>query len=99
MRQPDPVLLDEDVQARAEAMAAEDRKLLDMLKEQTAEWREKNRPTPEPEPVVHLNRAERRTQVKMYAQLLAETEKQTPVRNATIIPRAARRRRKAHRAH
>lgn len=42
---------------------------------------------------VPLNRAQRRQQVKLYALLLRETEKQTPVRNSTIIPRSQRRRR------
>jgi hypothetical protein len=39
-----------------------------------------------------MNRAERRQQVKLYALLLRETEKQTPVVNPTIIPKSKRRR-------
>lgn len=44
-----------------------------------------------------MNRAQRRQQVRFYAQLLAETEKQAPYVNPTIIPRASRRRRKGGR--
>lgn len=45
------------------------------------------------EPRIPMNRAERRQQVRMYAALLAASEKQTPVVNPTIIPKSKRRRR------
>jgi len=38
-----------------------------------------------------MNRAERRSQVKLYALLLRESNKQQPVVNATIIPKNKRR--------
>lgn len=43
---------------------------------------------------VPMNRAQRRAQVKFYAAMLAETERQTPVVNPTIVPKSARRLRK-----
>lgn len=55
---------------------------------------------PDAEPVVTrmpMNRADRRAQVKLYARILAETERQTPVVNPTIIPRSQRRKRKGGR--
>jgi hypothetical protein len=55
-------------------------------------------PDEEPEPVrMPMNRAERRKQVKLYAMVLAATERQTPIVNPTIIPRAKRRRQKGGR--
>lgn len=57
---------------------------------------------PDAEPIVRqpMNRAERRAQVKQYAAILALTERQRPIVNPTIIPKADRRRRKGtRRAH
>lgn len=83
----------EEELALAQAQADKD---LDLLAAASAKAREKR---VEPEPVTerHMNRAERRAQVKYYAKLLAETERQEPIRNATIIPRAKRRRQKGGR--
>jgi hypothetical protein len=44
-----------------------------------------------------MNRAERRAQVAMYARILAAQERQTPIVNPTIIPKAKRRRHKGGR--
>lgn len=80
----------------AEAQAAKDAELMASLKAK------RGAPQPMQEPITittdarpKMNRAERRQQVKLYAMVLAGTEKQTPVRNPTIIPRSQRRRRKS----
>lgn len=41
---------------------------------------------------IPMNRAQRRQQVRLYAMLLANTERQRPVVNPTIIPKSKRRR-------
>jgi hypothetical protein len=75
-----------DAQAIAVEQAAKDAALMVELQARPK--------APKPEPVhVPMNRKERRSQVKFYARMLAETERQTPVVNATIIPRSQRRRR------
>ena len=54
------------------------------------------------EPRVPMNRAERRQQVKLYALLLREGEKQRPYVAPTVIPKSKRRRkpgRKGRLAH
>jgi hypothetical protein len=48
---------------------------------------------------VPMNRAERRAQVRMYAKVLAESERQRPIVNPTIIPRQTRRANRSRRAH
>lgn len=96
-----------DVMALAEAQALKDAELMAALAERkaakkseasglildaVADAEEKHaRPAPVKVP---MNRAQRRAQVKFYAKLLAETERQTPIVNPTIIPKSARRQRK-----
>lgn len=88
--------MDESTQAIAEAQAAKDREFLEALKA---------RPSAPIEEVVEaidltppkMNRAQRRERVKLYAMVLAEAERQAPFVADTIIPRSARRRRKAGR--
>lgn len=88
--------------AIAEEQAEKDAAMLAALQEKWEQWDEKTAALaeqiePEAPEVRPLNRAERRAQVAFYAMVLAGGNKQTPVRNATIIPRAERRRRKQHR--
>jgi len=83
--------LEDAMLALAQAQAKKDADLMASLQE-----RDKDQPKPiRPEPVkrVPLNRAQRRAQVKQYARLLTLTERQEPVVNPTIIPKAKRRRR------
>lgn len=100
MEQPEATAtLDPEVMAVAEAQAAKDLELLQALNARKAEAQEQEPitiTTDEPQRVP-LNRAERRAQVKLYATILASTERQVPVVNPTIIPRRERRRRKGGR--
>jgi hypothetical protein len=89
--------LDPEVMAVAQAQAEKDLELLAALQARKEEGLEEQEPftITTDEPVrVPLNRAERRAQVKLYAAILASTERQTPIVNPTIIPRRERRRKK-----
>lgn len=83
------------IRARAEEQAAADMALLVKLQERDGAQPEQepiNVVTPERMP---MNRAERRQQVALYARVLADSERQAPVVNPTIIPKSKRRRRRA----
>lgn len=109
MKQPEALAIDPEVMAVAEAQAAKDRDLVAHLAdlktatEQVRDTRqevidvEENEDI-EPAPRYVMNRRERRQQVQFYANLLAQTERQVPTRNATIIPRSERRRQKQQRS-
>lgn len=91
-----PTIPDEAM-ALAEEAAAKDRALLADIKlmaKHTKRVADEKPKQPERNP---MNRAERRAQVKVYAAVLAMSERQTPVINPTIVPRAQRRRQKQHR--
>lgn len=98
---PTPTLSD-TAQAIAEAQAAKDREFLDALrKRQVSEVILDETSTAEgvADAVavaqrMPMNRAERRTRVKFYAKVLAESERQVPYVDPTIVPRYQRRRRK-----
>lgn len=100
-----------DAESIAKEQAAKDAALLEALRQKFEEENEPDVPVVITSPDVAeeaeeaglitrmpMNRAERRQQVKLYAMVLAGTERQTPIRNPTIIPRRERRRRKQHRA-
>lgn len=93
----------DDVMAVAVAQAEKDIALLEQLNAKRAEAKAEQEPititTDDPDLMERkpMNRAERRQQVKLYAMLLRETEKQQPIVNPTIVPKAARRRKKGGR--
>ena len=105
--QQEPIEVTTDVMALAEAQALKDAELLAALQERKREVKERilaevgeaeaAAPAPAAPVRIPMNRAQRRAQVRMYARLLAATERQQPVVNPTIIPKSARRRRKGNR--
>lgn len=99
-----------EAQAIAEEQAAKDAALMAVLQEKrrvakdtvldmvhSAEDEEDQQPFTVTMDRAPMNRAQRRAQVQQYARILAETERQTPVVNPTIIPKSARRQRKGSR--
>jgi hypothetical protein len=87
-----------EAQALAEAQAEKDREFLaDLRKKQVSEVILDETSTAENVAAAirqPMNRAERRAQVKQYATILAYGNRQRPVINPTIIPKADRRLRK-----
>lgn len=93
--------MDTETQAIAEQRAAEDRAMLEEL-------RQKFEAVEDPldnelamaealaAPPRKMNRAERRQMVRLYAMTLSREEHSAPAVNATIVPRSKRRQRKHH---
>lgn len=78
------------LQARTEALRAKRAEHADAILADVAEGEEKSLPVVKPQP---MNRAERRAQVKFYATVLAQGNKQVPYVDPTIRPKSQRRRR------